>query len=96
MRRHDSCHVYENVCVVCHGPGGQGDGPIVGRFPNPPSLTSERAQALGDGQIVHIVTYGQGLMPSHAAQILLEDRYKLALHLRVLQGGQRDEHEARP
>lgn len=79
--------VYETVCIVCHGVGGEGDGPIVGRFPNPPSLKAQRAVALTDGQIVHIVARGQGLMPSHAAQVLPLDRWRVALYLRTLQQG---------
>lgn len=79
--------VYETVCIVCHGPGGQGDGPIIGRFPNPPSLTAPRAVALPDGQVVHIVARGQGLMPSHAAQVLPLDRWRVTLYLRTLQQG---------
>jgi mono/diheme cytochrome c family protein len=79
--------VFENVCAVCHGAGGQGDGPIVGRFPNPPSLTAARAKGYGDGRIVHVISRGQGIMPPHAAQVLLEDRWRVVLHLRELQGG---------
>ena len=78
--------VYETICVVCHGPQGQGDGPIIGRFPNPPSLRAEHARKLPDGQIFHIVTRGQGVMPSHAAQVLPEDRWRVILYLRELQG----------
>lgn len=79
--------VFENVCAVCHGAGGQGDGPIVGRFPNPPSLTAARAKGYPDGRIVHVITRGQGIMPAHAAQVLLEDRWRVVLYLRELQGG---------
>lgn len=79
--------VYETICIVCHGAGGQGDGPIIGRFPNPPSLTAPRAVALPDGQLFHIVTRGQGLMPSHAAQVLPLDRWRVVLYLRTLQQG---------
>jgi mono/diheme cytochrome c family protein len=79
--------VYENVCAVCHGPAGQGDGPIIGRFPNPPSLTAARARTLPDGHIVHIISRGQGIMPPHAAQVTLADRWRVVLHLRQLQGG---------
>jgi mono/diheme cytochrome c family protein len=78
--------VYDTICTVCHGPKGEGDGPIIGRFPNPPSLLAAHAKALPDGQIVHIVTRGQGIMPSHAAQVLLPDRWKVALYVRQLQG----------
>ena len=84
--------VYDTICTVCHGPKGEGDGPIIGRFPNPPSLLAAHARALPDGQIVHIVSRGQGIMPAHAAQVLLEDRWRVILYLRQLQGTQ----EARP
>ncbi len=77
--------VFENVCAVCHGPGGQGDGPIIGRFPNPPSLTAARAKGYPDGRIVHVISRGQGIMPAHAAQVLIEDRWRLVLYLRTLQ-----------
>ncbi len=78
--------VYETICVVCHGPQGQGDGPIIGRFPNPPSLTADRAKGLPDGQLFHIITRGQGIMPSHAVQVLPEDRWRAVLHVRQLRG----------
>ncbi len=78
--------VYDTICTVCHGPKGEGDGPIIGRFPNPPSLVAAHAKGLPDGQIVHIITRGQGIMPSHAAQVLLPDRWKVVLYLRQLQG----------
>ncbi len=81
--------VFENVCAVCHGPGGQGDGPIIGRFPNPPSLLAARAKGLPDGRVVHVIARGQGIMPSHAAQVLPEDRWRVVLHLRRLQEGGR-------
>ncbi|HQQ79150.1 MAG TPA: cytochrome c [Thermoanaerobaculia bacterium] len=84
--------VYDTICTVCHGAKGEGDGPIIGRFPNPPSLLAAHARTLPDGQIVHIVTRGQGIMPAHAAQVLLEDRWRVALYLRQLQGAP----EARP
>lgn len=79
--------VFETICFVCHGLRGEGDGPIIGRFPNPPSLLAARARSLPDGQIFHIITRGQGIMPSHAVQVLPVDRWRAILHLRVLQGG---------
>lgn len=79
--------VFENVCAVCHGPAGQGDGPIIGRFPNPPSLTAAKAKGYPDGRIVHVISRGQGIMPAHAAQVLLADRWRVVLYVRELQGG---------
>ena len=77
--------VFDTVCSVCHGPAGLGDGPIIGRFPNPPSLVAERARQLPDGQVFHIITRGQGIMPAHAVQVLPQDRWRVVLYLRQLQ-----------
>ena len=81
--------VFHTICVTCHGAAGEGDGPVVPRFPAPPSLTAPHARGLADGQIFHIITRGQGLMPSHAAQVVPEDRWKVALYVRQLQGAKR-------
>lgn len=78
--------VYKTFCVPCHGKAGQGDGPVIPRFPTPPSLTAPHAISLPDGRIYHIIARGQGAMPSHAAQVLPDDRWKVVAYLRALQG----------
>jgi len=77
--------VFESMCQVCHGPAGAGDGPIIGQFPNPPNLTAEHARLYPDGRIFHVITRGQGLMPSHALQVLPDDRWAVIAHVRTLQ-----------
>lgn len=77
--------IFHTICFTCHGALGEGDGPIIPRFPQPPSLTAAHARSLPDGQLVHIITRGQNLMPPHAAQVPLEDRYRLVLYIRSLQ-----------
>lgn len=77
--------VFHIICFTCHGAGGKGDGPIIPRFPQPPSLLAARAKGLPDGQLFHIITRGQNLMPSHAAQVLPEDRWKVIHYIRTLQ-----------
>jgi mono/diheme cytochrome c family protein len=78
--------VFTNYCQVCHGPGGKGDGPAVQRgVPPPPSLLAEKALRLKDGQMFHILTYGQGNMASYAGQLSREDRWYVILHVRALQ-----------
>ena len=78
--------VFETYCQLCHGSGGEGDGTVAMRgFPTPPSLLAPRARELPDGRIFHIATLGQGNMPSHAAQIEPEDRWKAVLWVRQLQ-----------
>jgi mono/diheme cytochrome c family protein len=77
--------VYRTFCWVCHGETGQGDGPIIPKFPNPPSYTSERVRALPEGQIFHVITRGKGLMPAYAAQISPEDRWMVIRYVQRLQ-----------
>ena len=78
--------VYRNFCLPCHGPIGRGDGPVILRgYPAPPPLISNRAIRMKDGQIFHIITYGQRNMSPHATQISPEDRWKAILHIRTLQ-----------
>lgn len=78
--------VYQNVCVPCHGASGRGDGPVSKKgFPPPASLVADKAIQLQDGEIFHIVTYGQNNMPAYAAQLDPEDRWKVVLHVRSLQ-----------
>jgi len=47
--------VYNNTCVVCHGPKGDGDGFIVPKFPRPPSLLSDKVRDWTDGRIFHVI-----------------------------------------
>ena len=78
--------IYANYCRMCHGPQGKGDGPVPQRgVPLPPSLLADKAVQMKDGQLFHIVTYGQGNMPAHAAQLSRDDRWQVVLHLRSMQ-----------
>ncbi len=78
--------VYVNFCQICHGPLGLGDGTVTQRgFPAPLSLIAPHAEGMKDGQIFHIVTYGQKNMASYAAQISRDDRWKVILYVRSLQ-----------
>ncbi|MBI3664412.1 MAG: cytochrome c [Acidobacteria bacterium] len=79
-------YLYFNFCQTCHGPIGMGDGAVVLRgFPAPPSLTAPNAMQLKDGQIFHILTYGQKNMAAYASQLSREDRWKVILYVRSLQ-----------
>jgi mono/diheme cytochrome c family protein len=78
--------VFGNHCAVCHGAGGLGDGPVTLRgVPPPPSFMAENALKLRDGQMFHIVTFGQKNMSSYASQVSREDRWKAILNIRLLQ-----------
>lgn len=78
-------YVYTNNCAVCHGGGGAGDGPVIPKYPNPPSFKTETSRALPDGELFHVITRGRNNMPAAESQISAEDRWKLILHIRRLQ-----------
>jgi mono/diheme cytochrome c family protein len=78
--------VYVNFCQTCHGPLGLGDGTVTQRgFPAPLSLIAPHAVGIKDGQIFHIVTYGQKNMASYSTQVSRDDRWKVILYVRSLQ-----------
>lgn len=78
--------VYTNYCMVCHGATGAGDGPVIPKYPNPPAYTTEKSKSLPDGTMFQVITLGRNNMPSHAAQVSAEDRWKAILYIRKLQG----------
>jgi mono/diheme cytochrome c family protein len=78
--------VYVNFCSSCHGPDGQGDGPMALRgYPPPPPLTVEKSRLLKDGTLFHVISYGRNNMPAHRNQLSQPDRWKAVLHIRDLQ-----------
>ena len=77
--------MFNIYCKVCHGKFGEGDGSVVPRFPQPPTLQSDKIKNWKDGQIFHIMTMGRGLMPSYARQVDASDRWKIVHYVRVIQ-----------
>ena len=82
--------LFQTFCVPCHGATGIGNGPVVARgFPPPVSLLAPHARDMKDGQVFHVLTYGQLNMPPYASQINAADRWRIVAHLRRLQESQR-------
>lgn len=80
--------VYGVFCVSCHGASGAGDGPVAKRgFPPPPPLTTGKSLQMKDGQLFHILTYGQGSMSPMAAQLTRDLRWDAINYVRSLQEG---------
>lgn len=77
--------VYNTNCAVCHGDRGHGDGPVVDPFPIPKSLQSPDMLRWKDGHLFHVITKGQGVMPSYAQQIQPMDRWAVIHYVRALQ-----------
>ncbi len=76
---------YLTFCSPCHGNFGRGNSRLQGQFPNPPALHSDRARDWPDGNLYHVITEGQNVMPGYAPQISRDDRWAIVHHVRVLQ-----------
>ncbi len=77
--------LYGSYCLLCHGATGEGDGPLIPKFPNPPSFKSKSGQQISEGRVFHAITVGYGDMPDHAQQISEQDRWKVALFVKEFQ-----------
>jgi mono/diheme cytochrome c family protein len=87
--------MFARHCMVCHGPQGRGDGPIVQtdaaqeKYPiPPPTLTAPTSVARSDGYLYALVWVGRGLMPAYGPRTTHRERWAIVQHIRQLQGGQ--------
>jgi mono/diheme cytochrome c family protein len=75
--------LYSIFCTQCHGDKGMGQGILVKneKFLGVPSYGD---RDINFGTIFHVITYGKGVMGSHASQVTPEERWKLALYVMKL------------
>ena len=77
---------YNIYCTPCHDYTGSGRGMIVQRgFPPPPSYHIDRLRSAPAGHFFDVITNGLGSMYSYAARVDVEDRWRIAAYIRVLQ-----------
>ena len=82
--------IYNVYCLPCHNSDGAGFGPVVKKgFAPPPPLFSDKVKSWKDGKIFHVISAGQGIMPSYAAQISPLDRWTCVLYVRALEKAHR-------
>ncbi len=78
--------LFSVYCIACHGVDGTGNGPVAKRgFPPPPSLLIGKSREMKDGQLFHILTYGQNSMPQFAPQLPPASRWDLINYIRRIQ-----------
>ena len=78
--------VYQNFCGPCHGGTMRGDGAVPQHgFPAPPNLLGEKSLRLTEGQMFHILTFGQKKMPAYASQISAADRWSVIAYVKSVQ-----------
>ena len=78
--------VFEQYCIVCHGPAGRGDGTVVPKFVPPPDLTMATSVQRTDGYLYAMIRQGRGIMPRYGDKIRGADRWHVVHYLRQLQG----------
>jgi mono/diheme cytochrome c family protein len=79
-------NLFRIYCIACHGSKGIGDGPVTLRgFPPPPSLLTGKSLQMKDGQVFHILTYGQGSMSAFSGQLSPSRRWDLVNYVRSMQ-----------
>lgn len=78
--------LFSIYCALCHGDGGQGDGPLAEYYEERPlrSLTSDNIRAQFDGQIFRTITEGFSRMPPQAEALSPRERWDVINYLRTL------------
>ena len=83
--------LYNIYCWHCHGKKGKNDGPIFKdkKMPAPswPNYKSDYIKELPNGKAYHTITYGKGLMGSHAFMLDPEERWKVIHYVKSLAFG---------
>lgn len=76
----EGAKLYGIFCVQCHGKEGNGMGILVKNevYLGVPSYADRE---INYGSIFHVVTYGKGVMGSHAAQVTPQERWQLAMYV---------------
>ena len=77
---------FDIYCAVCHNATGDGKGMIVQRgFVPPPSFHEQRLKDAPPGHFFRVMSNGWGAMFSYNDRIPVEDRWRIAAYVRVLQ-----------
>lgn len=78
--------VYSARCALCHGAGGQGDGPAsAGLNPKPRNHTDKAYMStLTDEQILAVIRNGKGTMPAWGKVLSEAELNAVAKHVRAL------------
>ncbi len=89
--------IYDKFCLHCHGETGAGDGKVIteGNHP-PPTAYSGPLKELPEGKMFHTLTYGKGMMGSHAGQLNKEERWTVIQYVKYLQNGGKMPESAAP
>ncbi|NOY28292.1 MAG: cytochrome c, partial [Oligoflexia bacterium] len=87
--------LYQDLCWQCHGPAGQGDGPLAAILPTPPPSVRGLAPAAWPA-LVDLIRAGRGDMPAYSATLDLHDTRRILVWLAALDKGDSSLNPTRP
>ncbi|MCX6290476.1 MAG: cytochrome c [Bacteroidetes bacterium] len=77
--------LYGQICSVCHGMSGKGDGvAAAGLSVRPANHTSANVQLQTDGSLFHELSNGHAPMPAYKDALTPKQRWSLINYIRVL------------
>ncbi len=85
----DGEKTYARVCMPCHGPSLDGNGPVwlSKKYMMPPAnLMGATTRARTDGYIYRYIRFGGAVMPAYGAQVTAEQAWNLVHYVRSMQG----------
>ncbi|GAC1373761.1 MAG: hypothetical protein NVSMB30_16010 [Hymenobacter sp.] len=80
--------LYTRICSHCHGEQGNGQGPVGLKFKGVPNYSAGAYKTMNDGHIYHVIQWGRNRMMPHGSIVNPEERWKIAMYVRVLQRGE--------
>jgi mono/diheme cytochrome c family protein len=91
MEMTEAERLYLINCGICHGTALDGNGPLYkggqGPFPAKPAtlVGDPKIEALPEGTLFHVMTYGKNLMGSYASQLNRKQRWMVAQYVKSKQ-----------
>ena len=81
-----SKELFNIYCASCHGEKGDGEGFLVQKekILGVPSYSATRLPDITEGSIFHVITYGKGVMGSHASQLTQKERWLIVSYVQSL------------
>ena len=81
-------------CAVCHGALATGVGSLTAAYgAKPANLQSQQIRDYPDGKIYWVIVNGKNAMPSHAADLSVDQRWSVVHYVRALQRAQNAKDE---
>ncbi|HEU4344721.1 MAG TPA: cytochrome c [Candidatus Binatia bacterium] len=82
--------LYAQRCLSCHGPSGQGDGPLAMSLPMRPPDFRETVERRSTSQIRRTIADGRGIMPAFAPALRQAEITDMVQMVRLLSREGRD------